>query len=125
MSENYVSTEARIQDACLKLSHLEKPNIAQIACKFGVPEHHLQVRASGWQSRLQRPVANKQLSEAKKLAVYLYLKRLDSIGTSVRLPMVTSCTNAILKCNHELGSPISSNNPPPTIGPTLTPCFLE
>ncbi|RPA93351.1 hypothetical protein L873DRAFT_1631983, partial [Choiromyces venosus 120613-1] len=69
--------------------------------------------------------ANKWLSEAEELAVYLYLKRLDSIGTSVRLPMVTSCTKAILKHNHELGSLISSNNPPPTVGPTWTPCFLE
>ncbi|RPA93879.1 hypothetical protein L873DRAFT_1703434, partial [Choiromyces venosus 120613-1] len=59
------------------------------------------------------------------LAVYLYLKRLDSIRTLVRLSIVTSCADAILKCNHKLGSPISLNNSPPTIGPTWTPCFLE
>ncbi|RPA98858.1 hypothetical protein L873DRAFT_1627869, partial [Choiromyces venosus 120613-1] len=68
---------------------------------------------------------NKWLSEAKELAVYLYLKRLDSIGMSARLLIVTSCGNAILKHNHELDSPISSNNPPPTVGPIWTPCFLE
>ncbi|RPB03724.1 hypothetical protein L873DRAFT_1856325, partial [Choiromyces venosus 120613-1] len=65
------------------------------------------------------------LSEAEELAVYLYLKRLNSIRMLVRLSVVTSCTNAILKYNHEFGSPISSNNPPLTIGSTWTPCFLE
>jgi len=39
---------------------------------------------------------NRRLSEEEELAVCQYLDRLDMIGTSARLHMITGCANAIL-----------------------------
>ena len=124
MPENYTDTEAKIEAACQKIFELENPNVAAIAREFEVPVSRLRARLSGRQSRTQRPAPNKRLSEDEELAVCLYLKRLDSIGTSARLPMVTGCANAILRRNHQLSSP-EPNTPPPNVGATWTARFLE
>jgi len=58
MSENYTDIKARIQAACLKLSELEKPDIAAIARKHSIPEQGLRARAAGRPSRSQRIVGN-------------------------------------------------------------------
>jgi len=123
MSETYTDIEARIQAACLKLSELEKPNIAAIAREYSIPEQRLRARAAGQPSRSQRVVGNKRLSEAEELAG-LYLKRLDSIGTAARPSMLTGCANAILKWNYQPTTE-SLNTPPPTVGLAWAPRFLE
>ena len=125
MSETYTDIEARIQAACLKLSELEKPNIAAIAREYSIPEQRLRARAAGQPSRSQRVVGNKRLSEAKELAICLYLKRLDSsIDTAARPSMLTGCANAILKWNYQLTTE-SPNTPPPMVGLAWAPRFLE
>ena len=124
MSETYTDIEARIQAACLKLSELEKPNIAAIAPEYSIPDQRSRARAAGRPSRSQGVVGNKRLSEAEELAVCLYLKRLDSIGTAARIPMLTGCANAILKWNYQPTTE-SPNTPPPTVGPAWAPQFLE
>ena len=97
MPENYAEIEARIEAACERLSELDKPNIAAMAREFRVPDSRLRARWNGVQPKTQRPAANKRLSDEEELAVCLYLKRLDNIGTSARLPMLTGCANAILR----------------------------
>ena len=121
MPEKYAEIEARIEAACERLSELDKPNIAAMAREFQVPDSRLCALWNGVQPKTQRPAANKRLSDEEELAVCLYLKRLDSIGTSARLPMLTGCANAILrwrKCT-------SPDSPPPTVGPNWTIRFLE
>ena len=124
MSETYTDIEARIQAACLKLSELEKPNIAAIAREYSIPEQRLRARAAGQPSRSQRVVGNKRLSEAEELAVCLYLRPLDSIGTAAQSSMLTGCANAILKWNYQPTTE-SPNTPPPTVGLAWAPRFLE
>jgi len=63
---------------------------------------------------------NKRLTEAEELPVCMYLKRLDTIGTSARLPMVTNCANDILKRNH----PSGTSDPPPTVSEVWSKRFL-
>ena len=124
MPANYANTEANIEAACQKIFHLENPNVAAVACEFQVPVSRLRARLGGCQSRSQRPAPNKRLSEDEELAVCLYLERLDCIGTSARLPMVTGCANAILRRKYQLTFTAPSM-PPPTVGATWTAHFLE
>jgi len=97
MSTEYAAIEARITEACCKLAESEKPNIAHIAQEFEVPESGLWARENGWQTRGSWPAANKSLTEAEELAVCMYPKRHDTIGTLACLPIVTNCANDILK----------------------------
>src|SRR5207302_4252005 len=94
--EIYSEVEARIQSALETLERAEKPNIAGTAHEFDVPVSRLRGRWKGRQSRDRRPPPNRRLSEPEELAVCQYLERLDRIGTSARVSMVTGCTNAIL-----------------------------
>ena len=60
MSGDYSNIEARIKDACLKLSELRKLSIATIAPEYSVLEGRLRAQAVVRQLRSQRRVANKQ-----------------------------------------------------------------
>jgi len=120
MSTEYAEIEARITEACCKVAETEKPNIAHIEWEFEVPESRLWARWNGRQTRGSRPAVNKRLTEAEELAVCMYLKRLDTIGTSVRLPMVKNCANDILKRNH----PSGTSDPPPTVSEVWSKRFL-
>ena len=82
----------------------KKPNIAALAREFCVSESQLRARLKGRQSKQERPAANRKLREDQESAVYQYLDRLDKIGLSARLPMVTNCANAILRRSHPTSS---------------------
>jgi len=121
MSEKYTEIEARIKEVCKKLNNCEKPNVAAVAREFEVPETRLRARWNERQSRRDRPAAGRKLTEDQELAVCLYLKQLDTIGTSARFPMVTSCADFILRQSH----PDHLTTPPSTVGPNWTTRFLE
>ena len=64
------------------------------------------------QTKQERPAANRKLREDQELAVCQYLNRLDKIGLSARLPMVTNYANAILRRSHTTGGDTSLSPPP-------------
>ena len=97
MSEAYADIESQITDACDNLRKSKKPNVARTAREFQVLLSRLRWRWKGCQTRVEWPAGNKRLTEAEELAVCIYLKRLDAIGTCARLPMITSCANEILR----------------------------
>jgi len=103
---------------------LEKPNIAKLARDFRVPQGRLQARIEGRASRSERGGTNRLLSEAEEAAVCLYLKRLDTIGTSTRVPMVTGCANRILEKRTRFSGSEESTRPM-KVGPTWTARFLK
>jgi len=100
---------------------VEKPNIAGVAREFEVPESCLRARWNGRQTRSRRAAVNRRLTKAEELAVCMYLNRLDTIGTSARLHMVTSCANDILRRNY----PGSSPDPAPTVSEVWSKRFLN
>lgn len=71
------------------------------------------------QSRQERPGSNHRLSDDQELAVCQYLDRMDNIGTSARLQMVTSCANTILRNAH------TSPSPPPVVSNQWANRFLN
>ena len=97
--EAYVDIEARIQAALTFISTTQDdyPNLASLAKSYEIPLERLRARWQGRQSKLDRPGANRKLSEDQEAAVCQYLDRLDMLGTSARLQMVSSCANAILQ----------------------------
>ena len=82
--------ESRITDACDNLQKSKKPNVARMAGEFQVPLSRLRGRWKGRQSRVERPAGNKMFTEAEELAICINLRRLNTIGTCARLPMITS-----------------------------------
>jgi len=130
MPEQYAEIEARISQACAKLHNCEKPNIAAVAREFQVPATRLRARWNGRQSRQDRSGANRRLTDDQELEVCLCLKRLDTIGTSARITVVTSCANFILGRAHATRSDTESGRryptiQPSTVGPRWTSGFLE
>ena len=132
MGETYSAAESRITQV-IEILHKrlsdegsldsdKKPNISAIAREFCVSESRLRARWKGRQSKQERPAANQKLREDRELAVCQYLDRLDKIGLSARLPMVTNCANAILRRNHTAGD---TTNPPPQVDKHWTTRFLE
>ena len=101
--EPYSNIEIRIQAAITFIENGQNayPNIAAIARTYEVPITRLRARLQGRPSRQEWPAANYRLSEDQELAVCQYLDRLDAIGTSARLQMVTSTANTILRNSHD------------------------
>ena len=122
MSEGYYEIEDRIEEACSVLLESKKLNVAATARQFAVPEGRLRARWKGRQAKSARLPTNTKLTKTEELAVGLYLKRLDQIGTSARLSMVTDCANSILKRNCLAGN---TDTPPPTVSHSWTSRFLE
>ena len=91
----------------------------KIARTYKIPLVRLPGPLQGRKSRLDHPGANRKLSEDQELAVYQYLDRLDAVGTSARIPMVSSCGNAILGYGH------TGPDPLPPVGDHWVPCFLD
>jgi len=110
MSEGYYEIEDRIEEACSILSESKKPNVAVAARELAVPESCLCARWKGRQAKSAQSPTNTRLTNTEELAVGLYLKSLDQIGTSARLSMVTDCANSILKRNCLAGN---TDTPPP------------
>ena len=79
----------------------EKPNTIAAAREFFVPERRLRARWNYWQSRFERPPANRKLGDTQELAFCQYLDRLDGVGMSAEHFMVTECATAILFCSYE------------------------
>jgi len=96
--ESYGSVESRIQEAIAVLLQKgeENPNLAAAAREFNLPPQRLRARWNGRESKEKRVPVNRKLTEEEELAVCQYLDRLDHIGTSARLHMITTCANAIL-----------------------------
>ena len=119
--EPYSDIEIRIQAALasLKSTQDEYPNVSAIARKYEIPVSRLRARLRGVQSKQDRPGANHKLSDDQELAVCQYLDRLDTVGTSARLQMVSGCPNAILQYAH------SGPEPPPTVSDHWTNRFLS
>lgn len=123
--EPYEDIEIRIQAAVtfIQTRQNEDPpgqvNIAEIARTYEVPVTRLRRRLQGRQSKQERPATNRKLSDDQELAVCQYLDRLDTIGTSARLQMVSSCANAILQSAH------TGPEPAPLIGDHWAPRFLQ
>jgi len=123
MPESYAETEARIEQALHKLHDCEKPNIAAVAREFQVPVSRLRARWNGRSSKQDLPEPNKRLTDDQELALCLYLRRLDTIGTSARFPMITSCANSILRRSYDLAA--DPTIPPPTVSSLWTSRFLK
>ena len=119
--EPYEEVEIRIKAAVSFI--LARPdehiNVAEIARTYEIPVARLRGRLQGRQSRQDRPGANRKLSEDQELAVCQYLDRLHTIGTSARIPMVSSCANAILGYGH------TGQDPPPRVGDHWASRFLD
>ena len=122
MPENYTEIEDRIQLACEKIFEIDKPNIAATVREFGVSESRLRARWKGRPAKSERILVNRRLTDDEELVVCLYLKRLDEIGTSARLPMIANCANTILRASHPSDK---STSPLPTVSSAWISRFLE
>jgi len=100
MPESYAEIEAHIEQALHELRDCENPNIAAVAREFQAPVSRLRARWNGRSSKQDLPEPGKRLTDDQELAVYLY-RRLDTIRTSARFPMVTSCANSILRRSYD------------------------
>ena len=94
-------------------------NIAEVAPTYYIPVTRLRGRLQGHHSRQDCQGANRKLSDDQELAVCQYLHHLDTIGTSPRLQMVTSCANAILAYGH------TDQGPTPLVGDHWAPRCLD
>jgi len=74
----------------------ESTNLAAAAWELNFPLKHLRVRLNERGSKEMQLPANKKLTEEDELAVCQCLDRVDRIGISVHLHMITTCVNAIL-----------------------------
>ena len=88
--------------------------------EFRVPEQRLRARLVGYLSKQERPATSRRLSEDQELTVCQYLDRLDTIGTTARMIMITSCANSILRRNHT-----DTTTPPPTVSEKWARRFLN
>jgi len=122
MPENYTEIEDRIQLACEKIFEIDKPNVAATAREFCVSESRLRARWKGRPAKSERILVNRRLTDDEELVVCLYLKRLDEIGTSARLPMIANCANTILRASHPSDK---STSPLPTVSSAWISRFLE
>lgn len=119
MSTRYQDIEERIQDALAAIEQRDDYTIAAVAREFDVPESRLRGRWKGRQSKVDRRGGNRKLSVEQEIAVCRYLDRLDKIGTSARLPMLSNCANILLRRSH-----IDENTPPPTVSEQWAKRFL-
>ena len=78
----------------------EQINVAELTRTYEVPVHRLRACLHGRQARQERPATNRKLTEDQVLAFCQYLDRLDTIGTSARIQMVSGCANAIFQYWH-------------------------
>lgn len=118
LSQKYINEEARIQEAIWKVAEEPKPNIATLACQFGVPEQRLREQRKGRQSR-QRESPNRKLAHNEELARCQYFNQLDEIGIPSRYNNIASYANTILESiTSSLSGPI------PTRSQMWTTCFL-
>src|SRR5690606_2708873 len=105
----------------LKLLPEKEVNISHAARFYRVPYDRLYRRWKGQPSRSDRPSTNRKLSNEQEQALWLYLKRLDDIGTCALIPIVTDAANFILLRNHDPNAKES----PPTVGEKWTRRFLK
>ncbi|RPA90929.1 hypothetical protein L873DRAFT_1715992 [Choiromyces venosus 120613-1] len=96
MPESSSKIEDRILLTCKKLLESDRPNIAATVCEFDISKSCLQGRWKGCPAKSEQTPTNRKLMDDEELTVCLYLKHLDEIGTSARLSMISSYTNAIL-----------------------------
>jgi len=119
--EPYEEVEKPIQAAVTSIQARsdQHVNIAQVARNYEIHITRLRARLQGRQSKQERQGANSKLSADQELPVCQYLDCLDTIGTSARLQMVSSCANAILAYGH------TSPDPAPRVGDYWAPRFLD
>ncbi len=112
MSEINLEIEACIQSALVTYSNDDDITGTVPAREFDVPEQRLSARYRGRVSLSERVGPGQKLNPEQEKAIYLYLDRLDEIGTSARYPMLMSYANSILSQFHmdmATPSPVVSN----------------
>ena len=62
MTTEYIRVENKIQEALKELQESTKPNVAEAARRYGVPESRLRARWKGSQLRHERPTAGRRLT---------------------------------------------------------------
>ena len=119
--EPYADIEVRIQAALnfLDTTQDDDPDLTALAKSHEIPVRRLRARWQGRQSKHERAAANRKLSEDQEVAICQYLDRLDIVGTSARLQMVTGCAKTILQQAH-IGS-----SPPPVVSEQWSRRFLS
>jgi len=97
--EPYVDVAAHIKAPLdfLQTTGQDKPKNVSLAANYGITVRRLRARWQGPLSKQEHPAANRKLSEEQEGAVGQYLDRVDTVGTRVRLQMVSRCSNSILK----------------------------
>jgi len=89
--------------AALKFLHTtqdDDPDLSALATSYEIPVSVLQALWEARQSKQEPSAANQKLSEDQEVAVRQYRDRLDMVGTSTRLPIVTGCANTMLQQAH-------------------------
>jgi hypothetical protein len=119
--EPYADVEARIQSVItfLHTTGEDAPNLSALAKQYELPYYRLRARWQGRQSKQERPAANRNLSDDQEAAVCRYLDRLDTVGTSARIQMVSGCANRILQLAH------TGPDPAPLVSDQWARRFLE
>jgi hypothetical protein len=110
MAQSRLSIDDRIEAILKSITDVEKPNYSALARQHGVPYQRLLARSKGRSTLSERPSGTYKLTEAQDQALYEYIARLDELGVCVRLAMIISCANYLLKQSYEGdGMPPSAN----------------
>jgi hypothetical protein len=98
MTSTYIAIEHRIQKAINALNTRQNPSQTEIAREFNVPLQRLRSRLAGHPpASAVRGLHNRKLKPDQDLALHTYIKRLDELGLPVRLNMIQSTANALIR----------------------------
>ena len=120
MPESYTEIESRITKAIDTLNTRKNAKLRAIAREFEVPRERLRSRYHGAPSKSEiRGLHTRRLKPDQESALYMYIKKLDSLNIPARLHMVEIAANSILRQT----APVSE--PPPLIGSHWTKIWLN
>jgi len=119
--EPYQDIEIRLQAPVtfIQNSPHQFHNVDEVARTYEIPVTRLRGCLQGRHSRHERQGVNRRLSADQEQAIGQYLYRLDAIGPSAHLQIVTSCVNSILAYGH------TSSGPAPLVGDHWASRFLD
>ena len=106
MDNSYSAIEQRIQTACETARHQKKPNISALARQHEVPVHRLRARFQGRQSRSQRTITTKRLTDLQEAALIRWIDRLDCLHVSPTAGMVAASANAMIQKHNPDADPV-------------------
>jgi hypothetical protein len=101
------------------LHEQERPNLAETARRYAVPQKRLRNRWNNIPSKQDLNNKLPKLSPEQDLALIHTLDRLDKCELSARVPMLLSIANGILERAH------LENTPPPTISASWATRWLK